>query len=139
MAAVWSAVHGLLITSKSFEKVTYAANLHSEADHNYHDFAADLEVQTDFCSAYRQKKEDIPHMRNNWVCSDFKKRRIVPTHYTVRTNVDGPGVRHLKSWLVETSADGRSPTKKTTSNSMAALELGNLRLRVAGSAASSGW
>jgi hypothetical protein len=42
------------------------------------------------------------------VCYDFKERRIVPTHYAIRTNEDGPGDAHLKSWLVETSADGES-------------------------------
>jgi hypothetical protein len=42
------------------------------------------------------------------VCYDFKERRIVPTHYTIRTNDDGPGNEHLKSWLVETSADGEN-------------------------------
>jgi hypothetical protein len=45
---------------------------------------------------------------NNWVCYDFKKRRIVPTHYMIRTNDWGPGFGHLKSWLVEVSADGKS-------------------------------
>jgi hypothetical protein len=42
------------------------------------------------------------------VCYDFNERRIVQTHYTIRTNWYGPGGRHLKSWLVETSKDGRS-------------------------------
>jgi hypothetical protein len=42
------------------------------------------------------------------VCYDFKERRIVPTHYTIGTNEYGPGYAHLKSWLVETSADGES-------------------------------
>jgi hypothetical protein len=32
----------------------------------------------------------------------------VPTHYTIRTNWNGPGWNHLKSWLVETSVDGKS-------------------------------
>jgi hypothetical protein len=32
----------------------------------------------------------------------------VPTHYAIRTNDNGPGYTHLKSWLVETSADGES-------------------------------
>jgi hypothetical protein len=32
----------------------------------------------------------------------------VPTHYTIRTNYGGPGRWHLKSWLVETSTDGKS-------------------------------
>jgi hypothetical protein len=67
-----------------------------------------LETDSRFHSAYRWKKEDIPHTRNNWICYDFKERRIVPTHYTIRTNVHGPGNWHLKSWLVETSGDGES-------------------------------
>jgi hypothetical protein len=32
----------------------------------------------------------------------------VPTHYAIRTNSTGPGGFHLKSWLVETSADGKT-------------------------------
>jgi hypothetical protein len=36
------------------------------------------------------------------------ERRIVPPHYTIRTSCDGPGGPHLKSWLVETSANGES-------------------------------
>jgi hypothetical protein len=39
------------------------------------------------------------------VCYDFKERRIMPTHYTIRTNA---GDAHLASWLVETSVDGES-------------------------------
>jgi hypothetical protein len=42
------------------------------------------------------------------VCYDFKERRIVPTRYTIRTNWNGPGYQHLKSWLVETWTDGKS-------------------------------
>jgi hypothetical protein len=42
------------------------------------------------------------------VCYGFKERRIVPTHYTIRTFGGGPGGRHLKSWVIETSADGES-------------------------------
>jgi hypothetical protein len=42
------------------------------------------------------------------VCYDFKKRRIVPTHYAIRTFSRRPGSANLKSWLVETSADGES-------------------------------
>jgi hypothetical protein len=32
----------------------------------------------------------------------------VPTHYTIRTHNYGSGGSHLKSWLVETLADGES-------------------------------
>jgi hypothetical protein len=38
----------------------------------------------------------------------FQERRIVATHYTIRTNEDSPGGWHLTSWVVETSADGES-------------------------------
>jgi hypothetical protein len=70
--------------------------------------AADLETGSHFGSAYREKTEGIPHTRNNWICYDFKERRIVPTHYTIRTNNCGSGGWHLRSWLVETSADGKN-------------------------------
>jgi hypothetical protein len=39
------------------------------------------------------------------MCYDFKERRIVPTHSAIHTCADHPGSAHLKSWLVETSAD----------------------------------
>jgi hypothetical protein len=70
--------------------------------------AADLEIGSHFHSAYRWKKAAIPRTRNNWICYDFKERRILPTHYTIRTNGYGPGYWHLKSWLVETSTDGEN-------------------------------
>jgi hypothetical protein len=70
--------------------------------------AAPLETDSLFFSAYRYPTEDIPHTKNNWVCYNFKERRIVPTHYTICTHSYGPGVCPLKSWLVETSVDGES-------------------------------
>jgi hypothetical protein len=42
------------------------------------------------------------------VCYDFKERRTVPTHYAIRTRGSTPGGFHLKSWLVETSVDGKT-------------------------------
>jgi hypothetical protein len=38
----------------------------------------------------------------------FQGEEDVPTHYAIRTNGGYPGGYHLKSWLVETSADGES-------------------------------
>jgi hypothetical protein len=95
--------HVVDVTSGSFEKETQAANPMWPAKN-----AADLETGSCFISAYRWMTEDIQHTRNNWVCYDFKERRIVPTHYTLRTNGGCPGDPHMKSWLVETSADGES-------------------------------
>jgi hypothetical protein len=61
-----------------------------------------------FFSVFREKEEDIPHTRNNRLCSDFEDRRIVPAHYLIRAADDAPGWWHLKSWLVETSDDGEN-------------------------------
>jgi hypothetical protein len=100
------------VTSGSFEEETQGAHPHSGAYDNRPSNAAkniaDLETDSYFFSALRDKDDDIPHTRNNWVCYNFKERWIVPTHYTIRTNRDGSGARHLRSWLVETSADGES-------------------------------
>jgi hypothetical protein len=102
--------HIVDITSESFETETEGTNSHSGAFDNSADLAAknaaDLETGSCFLSAYRGKKANIPHTRNNWVCYDFKERRIVPTHYTIRTYGNGPGGPHMKSWLAETSANG---------------------------------
>jgi hypothetical protein len=67
------------VTSGSFEKVTQEAD--SVAKN-----AADLEAATSFASAFRSSPEDIPHTRNNWICYDFKDKRIVPTYYAIRTS-----------------------------------------------------
>jgi hypothetical protein len=100
--------HIVDVTSGSFEKETIGANSHSGAYGNLPDNAAknaaDLETGSRFQSAYRGRSEDIPHTKNNWVCYDFKERRIVPTHCAIRTH----GGRNLKSWCVGTSVDGKS-------------------------------
>jgi hypothetical protein len=102
--------HIVDITSGSFEKETRGANPHSGAYADNSLFAAkkaaDLETESCFTSACRKKEEDIPSRRNNWICYDFKERRIVPTYYAIRTRgYCGPGGPHLKSWLVGTSKD----------------------------------
>jgi hypothetical protein len=80
----------ITVTSGSFERETQGANPHSGVFDNKAEYAAknvaDLETDSRFYSAFREKKKDIPHARNNWLCYDFKERRTVPTYYTVRTN-----------------------------------------------------
>jgi hypothetical protein len=46
--------------------------------------------------------------RNNRIGYDFKDRRVIPTHYSIRSRYDrGVGGRHPKSWLIETSLNGK--------------------------------
>jgi hypothetical protein len=104
--------HVVEVTSGSFEKETEGANPHSGAWGDQPGLAAknaaDLESGSYFFSAYRNSGEDIPHTRNNWLCYNFKERRIVPTHYAIRSGGSDSGGPKLKTWLVETSADGES-------------------------------
>jgi hypothetical protein len=65
-----------------------------------------LETDSCFLSAYRPEEEVVSHTRNNWVCYDFKERLVVPTHDIIRSHDSVPDYSHLKSWVVETSADG---------------------------------
>jgi hypothetical protein len=94
--------HIVDVTSGSFEQETCGANPYSGACDNKPYYSAknttDLETVSIFFSAYRRQEEDISHTRNNWVCYDFKRRRILPTHYTIRTLYTDPGSSHLKYW-----------------------------------------
>jgi hypothetical protein len=94
------------VTCGSFEKETYGANPHSGAyqddPRNAAKNVADLEAGSCFFSAYRDLSEYIPQTKNNWLCYDFKERRILSTPYAIRTNAL-PVDPHLKSWLLEIS------------------------------------
>jgi hypothetical protein len=100
------------ITCGCFEKETEGANPHSGALDDCllyaTENAADLDVISRFVSAYHEKEEDILHSGNNWLCYNFEERRAELTHHTIRMNGFGPGQEHMKSWFVETSADGES-------------------------------
>jgi hypothetical protein len=104
--------HVVDVTFGSFEKETCGANPYSgvlnNAPHLGAKNAADLETGSLFCSAFRNEEDDIPDAQNNWICYDFKERRTVPTYYSIRRFWGNPGSCHMKSWLVETSADGKT-------------------------------
>jgi hypothetical protein len=62
----------------------------------------DLRSDSYFCSVHHDKNSNVPHTRNNWICYEFKRTRIVPTYYTIRTGYKA----FMRSWLVEVSAEG---------------------------------
>jgi hypothetical protein len=70
--------------------------------------ATDLDAHSMFCSAYREKKDDIPHTSNNWVDPDFQQRRIVPMHCAIHSSGGAPAGSHIKSRPVETFMDGEN-------------------------------
>jgi hypothetical protein len=87
--------HVVEATCGSFEEGTLWAGRHSGAYSNH-----------PMC-VYAYSDVEI-NSRINWMCYDFRERRIVPTHYTIRTFDCGPGEKHLKSWVIDTSADGKN-------------------------------
>ena len=48
----------------------------------------------------RSRSEDKP---GQWICYDFKEKRVAPSSYTVRTWDYGEGSCHLKSWVLQGS------------------------------------
>jgi hypothetical protein len=68
----------------------------------------DLAATSYFMSVSHAKTDNIPDAGNNYICCDFKDKRIIPRHYAIRTHWYDPGWQHLWAWLVETSLDGRN-------------------------------
>jgi hypothetical protein len=70
---------------------------------NFEKYAADLAVNNCFCSM---------NTPNSWICYDFKRRKIMATHYSIRSYFNGSrGNNHPKDWVVEGSNDGISWTE----------------------------
>lgn len=85
--------------------------------------AVDLEATSVFCSPCRDPKADIPDAPNNWICYDFKERKVLPTHYSIRSFVDGDAWVYqgfMKSWRIEVSmnGDGWTVIDKRDNNSL---------------------
>jgi hypothetical protein len=72
--------------------------------------AADLKLDKGFRSGVQIVP--VPGEPNNWLCYDFKERKIIPTHYTIRSSYnENPGGQNPKAWRVEVSEDGKAWTE----------------------------
>ena len=49
-------------------------------------------------------------MQNNWICFDFRKHRVVPTDYTIRSAIWDANDTHPRNWVIEGSNDDISWT-----------------------------
>jgi serine/threonine protein kinase len=72
------------VTSSPLLSDYYGAK-NSETLNDYANNVADLETSSCFQLIYRYPWESISHTGNNWILYDSKDRRIVPTHYAIRT------------------------------------------------------
>ncbi|KAK8842759.1 hypothetical protein M9Y10_025623 [Tritrichomonas musculus] len=48
-----------------------------------------------------------PKQTDAWVCFNFKNKKVKLTNYSIRSNINGQNGHHLKSWVIETSNDGK--------------------------------
>jgi hypothetical protein len=100
--------HGLVvITAKSLYGAGYEAKK-----------VADLTADSKF---YSQNEP------GQWVCYDFKDRRVEVCHYAIRSQFDtGKGYYHPKSWVIEGSIDGSSWTELDSRSNNSELNGQNL-------------
>ena len=89
------------VHDKGIVNVT-ASSVYNNSRYHHPKNAAGSGTEWDYTSS---NEEDT------WICYDFKERRVLPTSYSVRSNDDGPGRAHLKSWVIEVSNDGSSWTE----------------------------
>jgi hypothetical protein len=69
-------------------------------------YVADLRANSGFESDARPRSEKIVETQNNWICYDFKDRRVIVTNYSVRSAWNtAPNFSHPKCWAVDVSMD----------------------------------
>ena len=89
------------VHDKGIVNVTASSVYNDDSDYHPKN-AVDLGTDSLYCS----KNE-----KDTWICYDFKERCVIPTSYSVRSQGNGPGNSHLKSWVIEVSNDGSSWTE----------------------------
>lgn len=82
------------VDDKGFVKVTA-----SSINGSYHPKnAVDLDNSDNFFHSY--------NVENTWLQYDFLKRKVIPTHYSIRSwGLNGKGGHHPKNWVIEGSND----------------------------------
>jgi hypothetical protein len=115
-----SSVPKSAVTIRTFSPSTYddfngiISHLTREHDGNVHDQGiVDISAKSIYLSAFAKYAADIEstvyfHSKNDpgqWLCYDFKNRRVRPTHYSIRFH---SGHYYPRSWVLEGSNDGSS-------------------------------
>lgn len=77
-----------------------SSSIESNAEHHHPRNVALFDDQNkNFCSE---------NIENSWICFDFKKHRIIPNEYSIRSRNGIPNWYHPKSWVIECSNDNNS-------------------------------
>lgn len=62
----------------------------------------DVKCLTDFSNTKNFYTQDKP---NSWICFEFKKHKIIPSNYTIKSHNCSPNCCQPKSWRIDGSND----------------------------------
>lgn len=65
-------------------------------------------------------------INNSWICIEFIKHKVIPTHYTLRSNEWSVSSSHPRSWILEGSLDSQNWEKLDTQTECSYLKGRNL-------------
>ena len=46
--------------------------------------------------------------KNEWICFELKKHKVIPKYYSIKTHGDGQNSYHPRTWVIEGSNDGKN-------------------------------
>ena len=88
-----------------FNKIKETSNINEELKVTRSTEGYGSDVMTIFNSDNNHNGPSTCGNPNDWICIEVKNHRIIPTHYTVKTNGYGQNWHHPKSWVIEISDD----------------------------------
>ena len=88
-----------------FNKIKETSNINEELKVTRSTEGGGDDVMTIFNSDNNHNGPSTCSSPNDWICIEVKNHRIIPTHYTVKTNGYSQNGHHPKSWVIEISDD----------------------------------
>ena len=88
-----------------FNKIKETSNINEELKVTKSTNGGGSDVMTIFNSDNNHHGPCTGGSPNDWICIEVKNHRIIPTHYTVKTNGYRQNGYHPKSWVIEISDD----------------------------------
>lgn len=81
------------------EEINFTCSSHVNGDKNLL-----LQIENTTNKFYTRSQQD------SWICFEFKKHRIIPTNYTIRSFTNSVDSHHPRNWIIEVSNDNKNWT-----------------------------
>lgn len=89
-----------------FKYLNENSNINNEVNVTYSSLASSGNKETLLNIDATDNEFRTSNSSNSWICFEFKKHRIIPSNYTIKSSQYDANDYHLKSWAIEGSADG---------------------------------